>query len=70
VVLFEAIVNPVSGTVADRLDVEVGGIVQIAPTAQLPIAFPVSFSMVSDGLANVRVTEVKFPAGMFVAVVI
>ena len=64
-----AAVKLVSGTVADNFDVVVGGMLQIAPTAQVPIAFAVSFSIVRDGFANVSVTEVKLPAGIFVAVV-
>jgi hypothetical protein len=58
VVLEAAIVKEVRGTVVDRFAVEVGGIVQIAPTAQDPIGLAVSFSIVSDGFAKVRVTEV------------
>jgi hypothetical protein len=69
VVLEEAIVKAVKGTVVDRLGAD-GTIVQIDPTAQVPIALVVSFSIVSDGFANVRVTAVKLPAGIFAAVAI
>jgi hypothetical protein len=57
VVLEEAIENVVRGTVVDRL-VAVGTIGQIAPTAQPAIVAAESFSIVSDGFANVRVTDV------------
>jgi len=53
----DAIVNAVRGTVVDRLGA-VGVIVQIDPTAQVPMALAVSFSIVSDRFANVRVTAV------------
>jgi hypothetical protein len=58
VVLEEAIVNALRGTVVDRFAVEVGAIVQIDPTAHVPMAFAVSFSIVSDGFAKVSVTDV------------
>src|SRR5579872_4594891 len=56
-VLEEAIENDVSGTVVDRL-VAVGTTGQIEPTAQPAIVLAESFSIVSDGFANVRVTDV------------
>ena len=60
-VLLEARLN-VKGMVVDRFAVVVGAIGQIAPTTQVvvheTIALVVSFSIVSIGLANVRVTAV------------
>jgi hypothetical protein len=66
--LEEAIVKADSGTVVDKFAVVVGAIVQIDPIGQVPMVLPVSFSIVRDGFANVSVTEVKLPAGIFVAV--
>lgn len=65
--LLDAIENAVNGTVAD-MGIAVGTIVQMEPTAQPAIEVGISFSNVSDGFAKVRVTAVKFPAGIFAAV--
>jgi len=64
----EAVVKFDSGIVVDKFAVVVGAMVQIDALAQVPMVLPVSFSIVRNGFANVSVTEVKFPAGIFVAV--
>jgi hypothetical protein len=43
--------------VVERFE-EAGVNVHMEPTAQVPIVFAVSFSMVSEGFAKVRVTDV------------
>jgi hypothetical protein len=61
-VLEEAIAKEVRGTVVDRFAVVVGGIVQIDPTLHVvvpeTIGAVVSFSIVRDGFAKVKVTPV------------
>ena len=58
VVLELAIVKFDSGIFVDKFAVVVGGMAQIAPTAQVPMTLPVSFSIVRDGFANVSITDV------------
>ena len=65
----EAAVKFDNGKVVDRFAVVVGAMVQIDALAQVPMVLAVSFSIVRDGFANVSVTDVKLPAGIFVAVV-